>query len=593
MWKQAVRRELYPLVETQLKSLLQQTGQSKYTRLIYCKVCQRPYSARLSVPKKMIPGIPYSKQFKLSRSFLAKELCCRTVSTDQGGAKDENHSDKKTAGTKTAEDDTSGSTDQSPKVVKVTAKIRKKIDYNYSGNIFITPVRAMNEYLLSADDLDSLPKYMRRSPYEHKAPLTMYMRSDVEKRAMEIWGDAERLAREKTRRFYRDSLSGKVSVPSLSPEDILRLKIPEELKSRLTITGDEKPYIHGEDKVAQSKEPSFWETGSARVVMYAICVNGVNTVLKLVAWLYTGSSSMFSEFIHSVADTVNQIILGFGLYHSIKKPDAEHPYGYTNLRYISSLISGVGIFCFGTGLSCYHGIQGFLHPGELGSLIWAIAILMGSLASEGASLIVAINQVRKSAAEKKMKFWEYVWRGYDPNVNVVLLEDLAAVMGVTVAASCMTVTHMTGNPFADSLGSLLIGGLLGGVASFIIYTNTTALVGRSIPLVWKNNISQQLERDRMIRSLHDVKATEMGGQVRFKAEIDFDGREITRAYLYKLDLEQLLAEMQALKKTDDAELFMLAHGEKIIDMLGEEVDRIEKIMKEQYPELRHVDLEAL
>lgn len=63
-------------------------------------------------------------------------------------------------------------------------------------------------------------------------------------------------------------------------------------------------------------------------------------------------------------------------------------------------------------------------------------------------------------------------------MNVVLLEDLAAVMGVMVAASCMTVTHITGNPFADSLGSLLIGGLLGGVASFIIYTNTTALVGR-------------------------------------------------------------------------------------------------------------------
>lgn len=90
----------------------------KYYLCNLLSVCQRPYSARLSMPKKIIPGIPYSKQFKLSRSFLAVELCCRSVSTDQGGAKDGNHSDPAQAGTKTAEDDTSGSTDQSPKVVK-------------------------------------------------------------------------------------------------------------------------------------------------------------------------------------------------------------------------------------------------------------------------------------------------------------------------------------------------------------------------------------------------------------------------------------------------------------------------------------------
>lgn len=68
--------------------------------------------------------------------------------------------------------------------------------------------------------------------------------------------------------------------------------------------------------------------------------------------------------------------------------------------------------------------------------------------------------------------------GFDPNVNVVLLEDLAAVVGVGIAAACMGITHYTGNPFADSLGSMLIGGLLGVVATFIITTNTEALVGR-------------------------------------------------------------------------------------------------------------------
>ena len=71
-----------------------------------------------------------------------------------------------------------------------------------------------------------------------------------------------------------------------------------------------------------------------------------------------------------------------------------------------------------------------------------------------------------------------VVRGNDPNVSVVLLEDMAAVTGVTIAATCLGVSHFTGSPFADSLGSIMIGGLLGVVATFIITTNTHALVGR-------------------------------------------------------------------------------------------------------------------
>ncbi|RUS72876.1 hypothetical protein EGW08_019363, partial [Elysia chlorotica] len=210
-----------------------------------------------------------------------------------------------------------------------------------------------------------------------------------------------------------------------------------------------------------------------------------------------------------------------------------------------------------------------------------------------ATLLVAINQVRKSSRALDMTFREYLIRGVDPNVNVVLLEDLAAVVGVGIAATCISISAYTGSPLADAVGSGLIGTVLGGVAGFIIYQNTYQLVGRSIPLDERQDISQLLETDRMIRSLHDIKATEMGGIVRYKAEVDFDGREITRAYLYKQDIDAMLLEAQGLETTEDLEKFMLNHGEKIIDALGAEVDRIEKSLKTKHPEIRHVDLEAL
>ncbi|PVD35248.1 hypothetical protein C0Q70_06529 [Pomacea canaliculata] len=460
---------------------------------------------------------------------------------------------------------------KSHKVLTVKPRPRRSapLDYLYTGNIYILPVRAMNEFLLKPSDLEGLAKYYRRSPYDFGPKITVYLRSDVEAVAKKVWGSLENVAKEKQKIARMERASKKY--------DIFHIRaILDENKTESSV-GDEKPYASGEERA--SEEVNFWKLGSAKVVMSAVFVNGLNSILKFFAWIYTGSHSMFAEFVHSVADTMNQVILGVGLYHSIKKPDVVHPYGYSNLRNISSLISGVGIFFFGTGLSFYHGLQGLLHPEPLTSLSWGIGTLMGAFVSEGASLVIAINQVRKSSQAIGVPFWEYVRNGVDPNVSVVLLEDLAAVGGVTVAGVCMTLSQVTGSCIPDVMGSVIIGCILGGVASFIITTNSSALVGKSIPLHIRQKISQELEADRMIRSLHDIKATHMGGQIRFKAEVDFDGKEITRAYLYKQDLEKLLLEMKELQTADDVEAFMLRHGERIVDMLGEEVDRIERELK--------------
>lgn len=194
------------------------------------------------------------------------------------------------------------------------------------------------------------------------------------------------------------------------------------------------------------------------------------------------------------------------------------------MKYVSSLISGVGIFCVGTGLSLYHGIHGILFPEPVESFYWAYFILGGSLVSEGATLLVAINSIKKGALEKKKTFKEYVMNGHDPSVNVVLMEDFVAVslqiqlsylkfiqifsltssfdylqvLGVMAAAGCMGLTSYLGNPMFDAIGSLLVGGLLGVVASFIIYTNVAALVGRSIPQEYLDKINAELESDVMV-----------------------------------------------------------------------------------------------
>ncbi|CAF3614174.1 unnamed protein product [Rotaria sp. Silwood1] len=482
------------------------------------------------------------------------------------------------------------SSEKNPSTITTVLKARPRntqvndVPESYTDNKLITAVRAMHEYLLSPSDLETLQKYKTRSPYTDVADssrmLTVYRRGDVEKRAHEVWGSQENLNKEKAKRTkaLRDEDEAKFGLKKAIKEYQKRLILIENASF--------------DNRKAVKK--NILTTGSGKVVIAAVLINATNAVVKTIGWLFTGSASLFSEAVHSIADTCNQLILSFGLWQSIKKPNPEHPYGYSNMTYISSLISGVGIFCFGTGLAWYHGILVLLYPQEMESVVWGITLLSGSLISEGATLYMAANEIRASAKETGMKFWEYVSQGYKPNVNVVLLEDLAAVLGVCVAATAMGLSLYLHSPIPDAIGSLIIGCILGGVASFIIYSNTAALVGRSIHPNQIEAINNDLENDRMVRALYDIKATDMGSQsVMFKAEVDIDGREIARSYLERIDIELLLKEIQKIDTAESVEMFLLKHGENVVDRVGAEIDRIERNLRKKHPYLRHVDLEVL
>ncbi|KAM4709556.1 proton-coupled zinc antiporter SLC30A9, mitochondrial [Discoglossus pictus] len=505
-------------------------------------------------------------------------LYSSTEQKDGTGAKepsDANSPEMSAAGIDSSKAEQKSTLPNDPIQVKVKAVLKKR-EYGakYMKNNFITGVRAMNEFCLKPSDLEPLRKIRRRSPHDDTEAFTVYLRSDVEAKAIDVWGSPEAIFREQKLR-KEEEIAYK--------ENLFRnQKLLKEYKDFL---GNTKPRL---------STAAMFTKGPGKVVMVAICINGLNFFFKLLAWVYTGSASMFSEAIHSLADTCNQALLVLGIAQSARIPDPGHPYGFSNMRYIASLISGVGIFMMGAGLSWYHGIIGLLHPQPIESLLWAYCILAGSLVSEGATLLVAINEIRKSARIKGLSFYQYVVQSRDPSTNVVLTEDAAAVLGVIMAASCMGLTSLTGNPFYDSLGSLGVGTLLGAVSAFLIYTNTEALIGRSIQPEQLQRLTELLESDPVVRAIHDVKATDMGmSKVRFKAEVDFDGRVVTRSYLEKQDIDQVLNEIRQVKTPEDLEAFMLKHGENIIDTLGAEVDRLEKELKQRNPDVRHVDLEIL
>ncbi|XP_038898775.1 metal tolerance protein C4 isoform X2 [Benincasa hispida] len=308
------------------------------------------------------------------------------------------------------------------------------------------------------------------------------------------------------------------------------------------------------------------------------------------------SHVMLAEVVHSVADFANQALLAYGLSSSRRAPDALHPYGYSKERFVWSLISAVGIFCLGSGATIVNGIQNLWTSQPPANIHYAALVIGGSLIIEGASLVVAIQAVKKGAAAEGMKLRDYVWRGHDPTSVAVMTEDGAAVTGLIIAAASLVAVNTTGNAIYDPIGSIVVGNLLGMVAIFLIQRNRHALIGRAMDENDMQKVLQFLKNDPVVDALYDCKSEVIGpGFYRFKAEIDFNGVTVVQNYLSRTGREEWAREFrQAAKSEDDSTLLkmMSNYGEEVVTALGSEVDRLEKEIQALVPGIRHVDIEA-
>ncbi|KHG26490.1 Metal tolerance protein C4 [Gossypium arboreum] len=357
-------------------------------------------------------------------------------------------------------------------------------------------------------------------------------------------------------------------------------------------------------RAKQIKKIEINDQHSQRAVTTALWCNFLVFSLKFGVWLATSSHVMLAEMVHSLADFANQklihvalqALLAYGLSSSRRAPDALHPYGYSKERFVWSLISAVGIFCLGSGATIVHGVQNLwiAHPPD--NIEYAALVIGGSFIIEGASLVVAIQAVKKGAATEGMKVKDYVWRGHDPTSVAVMTEDGAAVTGLAIAAASLVAVKTTGNAMYDPIGSIIVGNLLGMVAIFLIQRNRHALIGRAIDEHDMQKVLHFLKNDPVVDALYDCKSEVIGpGFFRFKAEIDFNGVVVVQNYLNRTGREEWARQFrESAKEKDDAALLkiMSNYGEEVVTALGSEVDRLEKEIQELVPGIRHVDIEA-
>jgi solute carrier family 30 (zinc transporter), member 9 len=334
--------------------------------------------------------------------------------------------------------------------------------------------------------------------------------------------------------------------------------------------------------------------GGSRTAIYAaLTANSIVAVAKFAGFFVTGSGSMLSEGVHSIADVGNQSLLAIGMNRSEQAADSEHPEGYGREAFVWSLVSAVGMFFLGCGVSVAHGVQSLMSPHgqhDSGDATLNLAILFLALIIEGASCAVAVVGLKHQAKAEGQTFMQYIRTTDDPFGIAVLLEDGGAVLGVLMALGAVGLTALTHDPRWDAVGSILIGLLLGAIATYLVAVNRTLLVGKAVRPGDVQKLTQLLADDPAVESVLLQRAIVTGTNTySIRAEIDFDGAFIAEQYLKGRNEDTLRA--RATSGPEAFHSFLSEYSEAVMEQVGDEIDRIEADIREAMPKATQIDLE--
>jgi cation diffusion facilitator family transporter len=248
------------------------------------------------------------------------------------------------------------------------------------------------------------------------------------------------------------------------------------------------------------------EHGGTKAILAALAANLGIAVTKFIAFLFTGSSSMLAESVHSLADTGNQALLLFGGRRARRERDRAHPFGYGSERYFYAFVVALVLFSAGGVFALWEGVEKVRHPHHVDDAWVAIVVLLAAMVMESLSFRTARNE---SKPLKGNASWlEFIRRTKNPELPVVLLEDSAALCGLVFALFGVVLAVVTGNGRWDGVGTLAIGALLVVVAVTLAVETKSLLIGESASVDVERAIVDALlagpEVDRVIhlRTMH-------------------------------------------------------------------------------------------
>lgn len=249
--------------------------------------------------------------------------------------------------------------------------------------------------------------------------------------------------------------------------------------------------------------------GSGRkVIVAAMLGNGLIAVTKFIASAVTGSAAMFSEAIHSVVDTGNQVLLLYGMGRAKRPATPEYPFGFGRELYFWAFVVAILIFGIGSGLSIYEGVRHLQHPEPVENPVINYVVLGLAMLFEGGAWWVALREFRRTKG--RLGWLQAVRQSKDPAVFTVLFEDSAAMVGLTIAFVGILLGQILDEPRFDGAASLMIGLVLAATAALLAYETKGLLIGESADPAIVEEVRHLVSQDRRIERAIKVLTMHMG-----------------------------------------------------------------------------------
>ena len=293
---------------------------------------------------------------------------------------------------------------------------------------------------------------------------------------------------------------------------------------------------------------------SVKAILAALVGNSLIAVTKFIAASYTGSSAMFSEAVHSVVDSGNQLLLLYGVKRSKRPADSKHPFGYGKELYFWSFVVAILIFSLGSAISFYEGFHKLHSPEPVSNPMINFIVLGFAVIFESWTCWVAATEFKKSKGDRG---WvEAIRRSKDPALFTVLFEDTAALLGLLVALIALTLSEHLNLPVLDSVASLIISFILAVTAGLLAFECKGLLTGEGASEEVVTGIKQIINESQGIKHVNEVLTLHLGPEdILLNVSLDFE---------------------------DD-----LSSGE-----VEEAISNLESRIKQMFPEIRRVFIEA-
>lgn len=262
---------------------------------------------------------------------------------------------------------------------------------------------------------------------------------------------------------------------------------------------------------------------SIPVVLFAFGANLIIALVKFLVFLLTRSSAILAETVHSLADTMNQVLLLVGIRKGRREPDQLHPFGFSGELYFWSFIVAMLLFTAGSVYSIWQGINKLMNPVPVQQIHYAFAILGVAIIAEGTAFMKASRMIQKERRGRSV--YRYLRSTKKSELIVVFMEDLAALIGLCIAAACLILEQLTGLLVFDALASVLIGVLLAAVAFFLALETKSLLVGEAADPEVIGGVRHILHDDDSVNRVIAMRSLHLGPEdILLAVKLEFNER---------------------------------------------------------------------